>query len=347
MKSIKYLLLFSTAIFFFSCNKAGSDFDINSVEANLTGDGVFLINEGNFMAGNGSLSFYSYSSGKLFNDIFLFANGRPLGDVPNSMIISGNKGYIVVNNSGRIEVIDKHTMLSLKTIEGLVSPRNILLINSEKAYVSSLFSNSLTIINTLTNSVSGFIKLKRSSEAMVLLGEKAYVSSWYSGKDILVLNTNTDKIIDSIEVAPEPESMVLDKFNRLWILCSGGYTGESLAELIVVNTATDEIEKQFVFPSKLVYPSCLQINRTKDTVYYVENGLWRMSIQSSGLPEKPFSSSNGRLIYKLGVDPRNGRIFYTDPLDYQQNGYLLQLNPDGRPIDSCRAEIIPGSFCFK
>lgn len=347
METLKNLIVIFTLVLFASCEKTGSDADINSVEANINGDGVFIINEGNFMAGNGTLSFYSYSTGKIYNDIFSRANGRPLGDVANSMVISGNRGYLVVNNSGKIEVVDKNTMQALKTIDSLVSPRNILLINNKKAYVSSLYSNSLTIIDLQINAVTGFIKIRRSSEGMVLLGDKAYVSSWYSGKDIMILNTITDKVIDSIEVAPEPESMVLDKNKKLWVICSGGYTRQNFAELIVINTTTDEIEKRFVFPSKLVSPSGLQINRTRDTVYYVENGLWRMSIQSSGLPEKPFKPSNGRLIYKLGVDTRNGRIFYTDVLDYQQKGYILQLSPGGMPIDSCRAEIIPGSFCFK
>ncbi len=36
----------------------------------LTGAGVFIVNEGNFMAGNGSLSYYSYDSSKIYNDLF-------------------------------------------------------------------------------------------------------------------------------------------------------------------------------------------------------------------------------------------------------------------------------------
>ena len=347
MKSLNCLILILSTLLFVSCEKKGPDSDINSVEASIKGDGVFIINEGIFMAGNGTLSFYSYSSGKIFNDIFSRVNGRPLGDVPNSMVIAGNTGYIAVNNSGKIEVVNKNTMQALKTIDGLISPRNILLINSEKAYVSSLYSNSLTIIDLQTNSVSGSVLLRHSSEAMVLSGTKAYVSSWSMGKEVMIINTTTDKVTDSIEVAPEPESMVLDRNNKLWVLCSGGYTGNNLADLIVVNTSTDKIEKQFIFPSKQDYPSNLQINKTKDTLYYIDNGLMRMSIISSALPGKPFKQSGNRLIYKLGVDPRNGRIFYTDALDYQQKGFVLQLNPDGIPIDSCQGDIIPGSFCFK
>ena len=347
MKTSQNIALVILVFLCCSCDKKASDPDVNSLASYLKGDGVFVINEGNFMAGNGSLSFYSYSAGVIYNNVFSLANGRPLGDVPNSMVISGNTGYIVVNNSGKIEVVDKSTLQSLKTIDGLNSPRNIILINTDKAYVSSLYSNSLAIIDLKTNSVSGSVNIRRSSEAIVLFNNKVYVSSWYMGKDIMVLNATTDKVIDSIEVAPAPESMVLDKNNKLWILSSGDYSGNNFAALTIVNTLSDKIEKQFLFPSKLVHPSSLQINITKDTIYYINNDLWRMGIQSLALPDKPIRQSAGRSIYKLGADPRNRRIFYTDAMDYQLKGYVLQINPNGLPVDSCRADIIPGSFCFK
>jgi YVTN family beta-propeller protein len=347
MKNFKNLICILSLLMIISCKKSNTEGDLTPVEESVKGEGVFILNEGNFMAGNGSLSFYSYEKGKLFNDIFYEANNRPLGDVPYSMDISGDNGYIIVNNSGIIEVVNKSTIKAIKTINGLISPRKILFVSSTKAYVSSLYSNALSIIDLQTNTVSGSINIRRTSEAMVMSGNKAYTSSWSSGKDIMVINTTTDKVIDSIAVAPEPESMVLDKNNKLWILCSGGYTGQILAEIIVVNTTSNLIEKHFVFPSKLAYPSGLQINGTKDSVYYIENGLWKMSIQATALPASPFKSSEGRSIYKLGVDQRNQRVFFTNAMDYQQKGFVLQLNSRGKMIDSCRADIIPGSFCFK
>jgi YVTN family beta-propeller protein len=347
MKSLKVLFIITAAFLYISCETKVPLTDMEFVAESIKGEGVFIINEGNYLAGNGTLSFYSYRTGKILNNIFAMANGRPLGDVPNSMVISGNNGYIVVNNSGRIEVVEKNTMRSVRTINDLGSPRNILPVSGTKAYVSSLYSNSLAIIDLNTNSLSGKIDIRRSSEAMVFTGNKVYVSSWYSGTDVMVLNALTDKVIDSIRVAPEPESMVLDKNNKLWILCSGGFTGNSLAELLVVNTVTDEIEKKIVFPSKLSYPSNLQINNTGDTVYYLDNGIRRLSIESSVLPDETFLNAGKRFIYKLGFDKRNGRIFYTDAIDYQQKGWIFQINSKGFTIDSCRGDIIPGSFCFK
>jgi YVTN family beta-propeller protein len=313
----------------------------------LNSNGVFVLNEGNFNAGNGSLSFYSYDSSKLYNNVFFNVNGRPLGDVPYTMIISGDKAYIVVNNSGKVEVVDKNTISSVKTISGLTSPRYVLLITNDKAYISSLYSDKITILNLQADTVSGYIDIRRTSETMLLKGDKAYVSCWASGNEIMIINTKTDQVIDSIEVGQEPESMVLDKMNRLWVLCSGGYTGQSNPELIAVNTLTDEIEKRVAFPGGDSYPSSLQINKTGDTIYYLDKSVWSMNIASSSLPDKPFLPASGRLYYKLAVDKAKGEILVTNVIDYQQKGYLLRVNSTGTLIDSSRADIIPGSLCFK
>ncbi len=340
-------ILLAILLLLFSCKKSSDNSDPEALATVLKGEGTFIINEGNYLAGNGSLSFYSYANGKIYNDIFYSVNARPLGDVPNSVTINGNNAYIIVNNSGNIEVVEKNSLKVLKTISGLNSPRNLLIVSNEKAYVSSLYSNNIVVVNLLTNSISGNIALRRTSESMVLVANKAFISSWSQGKEIMVVNTVTDKAVDSILVAPEPESMVVDKNQKLWVLCSGGYTGQVHAELDRINPYTDVIEKQFVFPAKSSYPTCLQLNKTKDTLYYVDSGLWKMSIDAAILPSAPFVKPAGRFVYKLGVDPRYNRIFYTDAIDYKQKGYVIQINSKGLLIDSCRADIIPGSFCFK
>ena len=146
-----------------------------------------------------------------------------------SMALSGDYAYIVVNNSGKIEVTDPNTLKSTGTITGLNSPRNILFINSLKAYVTSLYSKEIAIVNLATNSITGSINIRRTSEAVLKIGDKAYISCWVSGFEIMVVNTITDQVIDSIIVGHEPESMALDKNDNIWVLCSGGYSGEYLS----------------------------------------------------------------------------------------------------------------------
>jgi len=311
----------------------------------LQDDGLFLVNEGNFMGGNGSLSFYSFKSSVIYNGLFNEINGRPLGDIPNSITLYGDRLYIVVNNSGKIEVTERATLKSVKTIRELDSPRNILVVGQNIAFVTSLWSKKIIVIDLNDYSVSGFIDIRRSSEAITMVRNKVYVSCWSSGNEVMVIDPVSRKVTDSINVGIEPESMVTDKYERLWVLCSGGYSGDNYPKLITINTLTDEVEKTFQFPSKLLSPASLCINRTGDTIYYIERGLRRMSVADNELPVTYFVPPSGRMFYKLSVDQRNGDVFATNAIDYQQKGYLLRINRNGKVIDSARAGIIPAAVC--
>ncbi len=336
----------------FSLLTSCSLFDWGSKNNNATGTlsgrkGVYIVNEGNFNGGNGSLSFFSFDSLKIYNDLFSAKNKRPLGDVPFSLAVSDEKIYIVVNNSGKIEVADMNTLKSVATISGLNSPRNMLFISPSKAYVTSLWSQDVAIINPISNTVSGSIRLRRSSEAILSYGEKAYISCWVSGSEIMVVNTTTDKIADSISVGHEPESMVLDKNDKLWVLCSGGYSGEYFPELIRINITNDSVEKRIPFPSKSQYPTTLRINGGLDTLYYIDNGIWFMPVISESLPLLPLVKASGRTFYKLGIRDPGNEILATNVVDYQQRGYLLRISKEGTVIDSARTDIIPGDLFFK
>ncbi len=67
----------------------GKDFGDGSVP---TGRGLFITNEGNFMYGNASLSYYDPESMRVENEVFVRANGFKLGDVAQSMIIHNGVG---------------------------------------------------------------------------------------------------------------------------------------------------------------------------------------------------------------------------------------------------------------
>lgn len=343
---MKLIVKIFAVLFIVSCTKPDTEND-SLTPGFLKGDGVFIINEGNFRAGNGSISFYSFDSTRVFNNVFQRLNNRILGDIPNSMNFHGEKAYIVVNNSGKIEVADDKSMLSVNTITGLNSPRNIAFTGNGMGYVTSMYSDSLAVIDTRNNDVSGYINIRRTSESIEIIGMNAFVAQWVGGKEIMVINTGTNRVIDSIEVGIEPESMVVDRNNTLWVLCNGGWSGEYSAELLAINPTTFEISKRLVFPSKPANPTCLQINGGGDTLYFIQNGIRRLPISANELPSTPLIPQEGHSFYKLGINPANGNILVTDAVDYQQKGYVIHYDPNGIMKAQYQADIIPGFMWFK
>jgi DNA-binding beta-propeller fold protein YncE len=337
---IKIIILYLTLV---SCTKTPVFPSMNF----SFGGGVYILNEGNFRGNNGSLSFYSYDSTKIYNDVYNSVNGETLGDVPNAMVIKGDKAYILVNNSGKIEVVDQTTIQSKATIKGLISPRNMAVINDNKAYVSSLYSDSVAIINLADNIVSGYINLRRTSEAIVIAGNKAFISNWAGGKEIMVINTINDVVVDSITVGAEPESMAIDKNGMIWVLCNGGWMKKNNAELVQINTYTNTVEKTLIFPSIEASPTCLRIDGLRQTLYFLENGVKQMDI-TDGLPGASFiEQKTGQYFYKIAINPINGDIFVTDAVDFAQLGYVMIYTDKGTFVTKQKAGIIPGSMCFR
>ena len=68
--------------------------------------GIFITNEGMFSSGSGTLGWYDPDKKQYHEGVFSAANGFELGSVVQSVARYNGRAYIVVNNSGRVEVMD-------------------------------------------------------------------------------------------------------------------------------------------------------------------------------------------------------------------------------------------------
>ena len=105
--------------------------------------------------------------------------------------------------------------------------------------------------------------------------------------------------------------------------------------------------KSFIFPTRNALPSKLCTNSAADTLCYLFGSIYKMPIESVSLPANPFIVQNGRLFYGLSINPGNSDIYVSDALDYTQRGTIFRYSASGEPIDSFKAGINPGNFCFK
>lgn len=341
----KFIIALLLGSILFSCRKdvppVGTD------EIIIIGNrGVYITNEGNFMFGNATVSYYDITNNSSVEDLYEPANSIPLGDVCQSMCFFNNKAYIVVNNSGQVSVVNPETFEETTVITGFTSPRYFLPVSNNKAYVTDLYSNAVSVVDLSTNSVTGNIPCYGWTEKLVLSYGKAFVTN--PQKDYLyVINTANDEISDSILIVRGAGSIAEDKNGKLWVLCSGNSSASVYAALIRINPINNAVEQTFTFGSLSDSPGKLCFNGSNDTLYFLNNGVYQMEISSFTLPTQALIAEGSMNFYGLGIDPDNGTVYVSDAIDYVQRGVILRYHPNGSFINSFLAGIIPGEFYFR
>lgn len=348
-KTISWVLILILG--FSACTKLDDDDPVVPIDGQL-GKGFFVLNQGNFTSGNASLSFFNEDSLKMTNNLFYRLNGSPLGDVAQSMTIWNDEAFLVINNSAYVYVIDAKTGVYKRRIADLESPRNMQIIDQNKAYLSDFQLKGVFVFNPQTMEPLGVIQTGKTTEAMVMVEEEVFVSNWSSynqttqNNTIQVIDTRFDILVDSIEVALEPNSMVVDKNQKVWVLCSGGFLNEEVPALFRIDPKTRLIEKRFDFPSIESSPEQLKINAAADRIYFINKDVFLMQIIDEQLPVNPVIQAGNHSFIALGLHPSNNTILVSDAGNYVQSGWVFRYQDTGILIDSVQTGLIPGFFGF-
>ena len=345
MKNTLYLL---TIIFLLtaSCKKkeVGPQRVDGSSYTKELGQKIVIGCEGNFGWGNASLSVYNSLSNTVTNNVYQSQNGIALGDVLQSSTLFDGKLFVTVNNSNKIEVLDTANFTSLGAISGLNSPRYFLGISPSKAYVSDLYSNKITIVNPISFQVTGEINTGGWTEQMLLFNGNVFVTKKATNQ-ILVIDKTTNIITDSITVGREPNSLVIDNQNNLWVLCSGGIN-ENLPQLLKINAFDYSLISAFNFASITESPTSLTIDSSKTALFYLNNGVFKHTVSATSISSSAFISADNSVFYGLGINPFNNDIYVADAIDYVQAGKVYKYNSEGVEEESFSTGIIPQDFTF-
>lgn len=334
-------------IFLNGCYKDGPPGDVKPVlQTNMGTKGVFITNEGNFQFGNASVSYLDLTSGVVTEDLYKQSNGTSLGDVCQSMFIFNGKAYLIVNNSGKVEICNSLNLKSEAIIEGLRSPRYFLPISNNKAYITDLYDNAVAVADLVHHKILKKILVKGETGPMVLLYGNAFVTSANS-KYLYILNTSGDVLQDSILISKGANSIKQDNNGKLWVTCSNDAKNKIPGAIYRIDPQSKHVELKLDFQKFDDSPWRLCTNITNDTLYFLNKEIYQMSVNANALPSTPFILSDNRNYYGLGVDPLTGTLYVADALDYVQRGRVYRFSSKGDQIDYFLTGIIPGDFWFQ
>lgn len=325
---------------FTGCKKDDPD---NPTDTNFKGNGTFILCEGAFNQGNARIDFLNKNTDSLKTDIFLSVNGAPLGDVLQSMTYINDRAYIVVNNSGKIEIVDPNDFTSKGTITtGLTSPRYVNLVSTGKAYVSDLFSGSVSILNTSTLAVTGSISIPGWTEEMLTDGNKTWIANGMRDYTYIVEN---DVVTDSVNVGYGSTCIRKDNNGKIWVLSGGNYPPTMVpSKLSRINPATNDVEWSYDFAD--FGASRLRLSSDKTMLYFLYAGkVYRKNTNDTANPVE-FISISGKSFYGMNVDPDNGNIWLGDAGDFSSAGTVYVYSASGSQLKSFVTGIAPGDFVF-
>ncbi|MGI4744050.1 MAG: DUF5074 domain-containing protein [Janthinobacterium lividum] len=306
-----------------------------------TGSNVYVVNEGAYGKSTASVTFYDKTAKIGTADVFQAVNGRALGDVAQSMSTYNNTGYIVVNNSNKIEVVTLPSFKSAATINGLVQPRYLVSTSAGKGFVTEWLSGTagrVSIIDLATNTVTGTLPTGVYPEKLLNVNSTIYVPN-SNENTLTVIDATQNKVTSTVTVSDGPSSLAADKNGNIWVLCGGitkydpvtyAVLSSTPGALIRFNPSTPTQQTVLAFAAGNS-PSKLRINAAGDQLYYsLGRAEYQMAITATALPATPLIR---RSFYGFDIDPQDNTL-YGCVASFTGSSKTLHYRTDGTIIDS-------------
>lgn len=337
MKKLIYLLIISIAIV--SCKK-DDETKSDAVIPEQTSFGFYVLNEGNFLANNASIS-YINANYELSLDPYYDANQVGIGDVLQSFTTFENKGFAVLNNSNTIEVFDLGSWQNIATITGITYPRHIVNVGNGKLFVSAgAMSGSVYVIDAVSHAILGNIAVGNGPERMLIHENKLFVCNsggWIEDNTLSVIDLSTNQVTQTITVGDRPMDIDLDAYGNVWVLCQGktvwndDYTqiiDETPARFVQIAPLSGNLLAEHIVGVIGDHPSVMEIPQSSNTIYYINDALYRYEPNVQTLPgtlfiDQAFNSLDIR---------NNGELWLTSISDFVNPSRVYRYNTSGEML---------------
>lgn len=268
MKKARLLLFCGALLPLFACQKdpvpetPSKDADLTGVtvsvsDLGVTAQKIFVLNEGGMGSNNSTLDFLRFSNGMYITDAFKKMNpsvGAGLGDVGNDIAINKDEVWMVINNSGLVEVVSAKDEIEIAAI-AVPTPRNIAF-DDTYAYVTSwagAYANGsydenynyiitdsknpkgvVYRINLSTKKVDGNVEVGYQPEGIACYNGNLYVANsggiasqlppdYSYDKTVSIIDTKTFKVTNTVEVEINLKNVYSDGAGNIYVTTLGNY----------------------------------------------------------------------------------------------------------------------------
>ena len=343
--------------------------EVEDADPDASIKGFYLLNEGNMNMNKASLDYMDLQAGEYHRNIYHEINPeitKGLGDVGNDMAVYGSKLYIIVNNSNKVEVLDKYTAKRIGQID-VINCRYITFGNG-RAYVSAYLGSvgdpnapngMVAEIDTASLEITRRVEVGRQPEELAIVGERLYVanSGGYSPPNyestISVIDLESFEEVKRIEVAPNLHRLKADSYGDLYVTSRGDYY-EIPSKVYVIDTSTESVKKEFEIAASqlLIDDDIAYIYSTEWSYITGENeiGYHMLDVKNEELLDRSFITDGTEqeitLPYGIAVNSETKDVYVTDAKDYVSPGTIYCFDKDGKLKWSTTTGDIPAHFAF-
>lgn len=331
-RSFFKIFLLTAVISFVGCES-----DDNSQSALGSYDnGILILNEG----GAGEVTFISNDLNTVQQNIFSTVNGdgNNLGQFAQSIFFDGERAFIISNGSNKITVVNRNTFEYIATISSGFAVPKYGVVADGKAYVTNLNTfgtntdDFVSIIDLNSLTVTGQILVNNYAERIVEEDGKLFVAggSYGEGDTVTVISTVSNTVVDAINLGVAPNSLEI-RDDMLYVLC-GNFTDQS--KLVKIDTGTNEIADEIVFPASMGNASNLDIENGK--IYFtVGPKIYSVGVNAQEVIDTPLINTASTSPYiGYGFAVKNNRIYIAEAAaDFASDGELLIYSTSGVCFD--------------
>ena len=349
--------------------------DANAPRTSIVG--MYLLNEGNMGSNKCTIDYLDLSAddGKVhyLRNIYPSRNPsavRELGDVGNDVKIYGQRMWIVVNCSNKVEVVTASDCRRIGQVD-IPNCRNVV-VDGGYAYVSSFAGpvdagagaqlGRIYKVDTLSMKIVGDVTVGYQPEEMAIVGSKMYVAN--SGGYLSPAYDFRLSVIDLPSFSEQGKVMLAknlhrcraDKYGQLWVTSRGNYMDIAPRIFCLTADASGNITAK---DSLNITVSDLSI--VGDSLYFY-GSQWKEETHSSTftygiidirthklLETKLFDApeiAEIKMPYGIMVNPIGKDFYLMDAKNYVSSGELLHFLPDGTFDWKVKTGDIPGHAAF-
>lgn len=340
MKYFFYAILFLCCI---QCTKENTNSQDLSSHIKK-GNSILILNEGQFEKLNGEISVYRTDQKIIYHNVFKTVNNFTLGDIAQHLIIQNDRMFVTVNNSNIIYELNLPSLTLKGAINSVPYPRYLALTSNNHLVVSSLFFNKLYILDAGTRQLKSIVPLESPAERLLVQDNFVYITQ--ANKKLYRLDANNLQLKDSLTLSEGGNSLVMDKTNKLWVLCSGTWDKTVGPVLYRIDPVKFQIETSIPLtgmeaPNNLVYSSA------RNSLAFITQDLHIMALDGNQLIQSILLDP-AAYPYGLAVDPEGSKLFVCDAGDFTSKGKVDQFQFLSIPVrsDSLITGIAPNGVFF-